>query len=110
LQKILGTGNFGEVRSGIWRKSPEEKIPCACKTLKKSENLNELLEEILNMIKLQHEHIVVMYGVVVSKKELQIVNFLDIRLIDNSTNLSTSLIGSKNSESLIGLKAQKNAQ
>ena len=67
--------------------------------------MNELLEEVLNMIKLRHENIVVMYGVVVSKKmsktNLQIVIFflIVIRLIDNSNNLSTSLIKrSKNSE------------
>ena len=79
------------VSRGAWRrtfrigsfwdmeKSPQEKIPCACKTLKGREKLIELLEEVLNMIKLRHENIVVMYGVVVSKKmsktNLQIVNF-----------------------------------
>ena len=108
FQEKLGEGHFGSVRFGIWRKSLQEKIPCACKTLKNCEKLNELLEEVLNMIKLRHENIVVMYGVVVSKKmtktNLQIVIFLLIeffylRMIDNSNNLSTSLIKrSKNSE------------
>ena len=62
----LGSGQFGDVKKGIWR-NEKLKVPVALKTLKEdSEQVDKVkfLQEAAIMAQFSHPNVAVLYGVV----------------------------------------------
>ena len=67
---MLGSGQFGEVYSGIWKR-PDEDVEVAVKTLKKGSGEEErvkFLQEAAIMVQFKHPNIVAVYGVITDKQ------------------------------------------
>jgi activated CDC42 kinase 1 len=78
VNKQLGVGEFGIVQQGVWTNGNERiqvAIKCLCRERMQS-NPMEFLKEAAIMHSIDHEHIVRLYGVVLSTESLMLVTEL----------------------------------
>lgn len=72
-RELIGSGNFGEVYRGVWKK----KIPVAIKTLRPGTmEVDKFLEEAATMKKLRHPKIVTLFAVCTKEEPIFIVTEL----------------------------------
>ena len=72
----LGSGQFGDVKKGIWR-NEKLKVPVALKTLKEgSEQMDKVkfLQEAAIMAQFSHPNVAVLYGVVSKGEPVSVLN------------------------------------
>ncbi len=78
----MGSGQFGEVHSGIWLDS-HDKVEVAVKTLKKEageEDKIRFLQEAAIMSQFNHPNVVTMYGVVTDGEPVRYATCLRVEL------------------------------
>lgn len=73
----IGSGNFGDVKSGVWNKPGSPPLPVALKTLRDVDQsqsaTREFFKEASDMIHLQHPYVVSLLGICLDKGGVSIV-------------------------------------
>ena len=74
VQRCIGSGEFGDVYSGVWYSNSED-IEIAVKSLKKMASVEDkvrFLQEAAIMGQFDHPYIVQIYGIIVAEDEVSL--------------------------------------
>lgn len=73
--KFIGSGEFGSVDEGRWKRNSQEEVPVALKTLKHGSSERDkvrFLQEAVIMSQFRHPNIVLMLGMVTDQEPVRL--------------------------------------
>ncbi|ELT92181.1 hypothetical protein CAPTEDRAFT_228268 [Capitella teleta] len=77
--KTIGKGDFGDVQQGVWTTEAGDRVQVALKCVDKEKlevGMAEFLKEATALHALEHDHIVLLYGIVLGNSQLTLVTEL----------------------------------